>query len=140
MNAGSLALAFAAALTGAGLYLNWVEQPSRLALDDAALLSEWGPSDQRGFALNGVLALLSAILGLSAWYSSGDVRFAAGALIVILVWPYSYFIMSPLNNQILTLKGGDVAAARALVRQWGQLEYGQTGLALAATVVFLWTL
>jgi hypothetical protein len=140
MYSGQLALAFSAALAGTGLYVNWVEQPSRLTLDDNALLSEWAPSDRRGFALHATLALISAVLGLSAWYSSGDAGFAVGAIIVILVWPYSFFVMAPLNNQILTLQPRDLGAARALVRQWGLLEYGQTAIALAATIVFLWTL
>ena len=48
---GTFALIFAAAFTGASFYVNWVEQPARLALDDEALLSEWGPSDSRGVAL-----------------------------------------------------------------------------------------
>ena len=34
MLAGPLALAFASALTGQALYVNLVEQPARLALDD----------------------------------------------------------------------------------------------------------
>ena len=46
--------------------------------------------------------------------------------------------MAPLNNQILTLTSKDVGAARALVRQWGLLEYGQTAIGLAASVVYLW--
>ena len=140
MIAGSLALAFAAALTGAGLYVNWVEQPSRLALDDLALLSEWAPSDQRGVALIAGLSLISAALGLSAWFASADVRWAIGALVVILTWPYAFYVMAPLNNQILTLVPRDVGAARALVRQWGLLEYGQTGIGVVATLVFLWAL
>jgi len=140
MTAGPFALVFAAALTGAGLYVNWVEQPARLALDDSALLSEWGPSDQRGVALGAALALLSAVLGLSAYFSSGDVRWAIGAVFVILTWPYTFFIMAPLNNQILTLQTRDVGAARALVRQWGLLEWGQTLIGLVATGLFLWAL
>ena len=138
MTSGSLALAFAAAFSGAALYVNVVEQPARLALDDKAMLSEWGPSDQRGVALMAGLSLLSAALGLLAYFASQDVRWAIGALIVILVWPYTFFAMAPLNNQILTLTSKDVGAARALVRQWGLLEYGQTAIGLAASVVYLW--
>ena len=139
MTPGSLALALAAAFFGAALYVNLVEQPARLALDDEVILNEWTPSDRRGVALILGLSLLSAALGLVAYFASQeDVRWAIGALIVILVWPYTFFAMAPLNNQILTLTSKDVGAARALVRQWGLLEYGQTAIGLAASVVYLW--
>lgn len=140
MTSGSLALAFAAALAGAGLYVNAVEQPARLALDDAAMLDEWTPSDRRGVALMAGLSLISAICGLSAWFATGDVRWAIGALIVISVWPYVFFVMGPVNNQILTLVPRDIGAARVLVRQWGLLEYGQTLLGAVASAVYLWAL
>jgi hypothetical protein len=48
--------------------------------------------------------------------------------------------MAPLNDQILTLAPRDIGAARVLVRQWGLLEWGQTGIGLAACLVFLWAL
>ena len=137
---GLIALAFAAAFAGAAVYVNWVEQPARLALDDSALLSEWGPSDRRGVALIAALALVSAALGLYAWQSSGDARWGIGAAFVILTWPYAFFIMAPLNNQILTLQPRDVGAARALVRQWGLLEWGQTAIGVVATGIYLWAL
>lgn len=140
MTSGSLALAFAAALAGAGLYVNGVEQPARLELDDKSILNEWGPSDQRGVALMAALSLVSAALGLSAYFASADLRWAIGAIIVIMTWPYAFFVMSPLNNQILTLAPKDVGAARALVRQWGVLEWGQTGIAIVASGVFIWAL
>jgi hypothetical protein len=138
MTAGSLALAFAAAFSGAGLYVNGVEQPARLALEDSAMLGEWRPSDRRGFALMAGLALVSAVLALSAYFETGDARWAVGALIVILSWPYAFFVMAPMNNQILTLAAGDIGAARALVRQWGLLEYGMTAIGLVAVAVFVW--
>jgi hypothetical protein len=137
MTIGSLALAFAAAFLGAGLYVNGVEQPARLALDDSAMLREWRPSDQRGFALMAGLSLISAVLALSAYFESADARWAVGALIVILSWPYAFFVMAPMNNQILTLAASDVGAARALVRQWGLYEYGMTAIGFAAVAVFV---
>ena len=102
---GTLALAFAAAFTGASFYVNWVEQPARLALDEEALLSEWGPSDSRAVALLAALALLAAIAGFIAYFESQDVRWAFGALIIIASWLYAFFVMAPLDNQIRSLRG-----------------------------------
>jgi hypothetical protein len=138
MISGTLALAFAAAFTGASFYVNWVEQPARLKLDDAALLSEWGPSDSRGVAFLVGLALLAAIAGFIAYFDTQDVRWAIGGVLMILSWPYAFFVMSPLDNQVRSLRGGDVGAARALVRQWGIVESGLTALGAVAVLVLLW--
>jgi hypothetical protein len=132
------ALAFAAAFTGASFYVNWVEQPARLKLDDEALLSEWGPSDSRGVSLLAAFALLAAIAGFIAYFESQDVRWAFGALLIIASWLYAYFVMAPLDNQIRSLGGRDVAAARALVRQWGIVESGLTAIGAVAVLIFLW--
>jgi hypothetical protein len=48
--------------------------------------------------------------------------------------------MAPLNNQILSLRGHDVAAARALVRQWGLIESGLAAIGIVAVAIFLWTI
>jgi hypothetical protein len=137
---GTFALVFAAAFTGASFYVNWVEQPARLKLEDEALLSEWGPSDSRGVALLAAYALVAAIAGFAAYFESQDVRWAFGALAIILSWPYAYFLMTPLDNQIRALRGSDVAAARALVRQWGLIESGLTALGLASVALFVWVI
>lgn len=137
---GSLALAFAAAFSGAALYINLVEQPARLALDDSGLLSEWRPSDRRGFAMLASLALIAAVLGLASYFQSQDVRWLIGAIIVIASWPYTFFAMVPMNNRILTITASEPSAARDLVRTWGLLEYGQTAIGLVACAAFLWAL
>jgi len=66
------------------------------------------------------------------------VRFAFGALLIIASWLYAYFVMAPLDNQIRSLRGGEVAAARALVRQWGIVESGLTAIGAVAVLIFLW--
>ena len=137
---GTFALVFAAAFTGASFYVNWVEQPARLKLDDEALLGEWGPSDSRGVALLAAFALVGAFLGFTAYFETQDPRWAFGALVIILSWPYAFFVMTPLDNQIRALRGRDVGAARALVRQWGLVESGLTGLGLLAVALFVWVI
>ena len=135
---GTFALALAAAFTGASFYVNWVEQPARLKLDEEALLSEWGPSDSRGVSLLATIALVAAIAGFIAYFETQDVRWAFGALMIIASWPYAFFVMSPLDNQIRSLRGGEVAAARALVRQWGIVESGLTAIGLVSVLIFFW--
>jgi len=138
MSPGPFALAFAGAFTGAALYVNLVEQPARLALDDLAMLKEWRPSDHRGFTLLAALSLVSGALGLTEFAQTHDVPWALGALASLLSWPYSFFTIVPMNNRILALSNDDAAAARELIRNWGLLEYGQTAIGAAACVLYLW--
>jgi hypothetical protein len=48
--------------------------------------------------------------------------------------------MGPVDNQILELEHKYIGAARALLWQWGLLEYGQTAIAVAAVGLTLWAL
>jgi Domain of unknown function (DUF1772) len=136
---GSLALAAAGGLVGAAFYVNYVEQPARLALDDEALAKEWEPSDHRGFVVLAGLALISALFGFIAYRELDDVRWLLGALIVIASWPYTYIAIVPLNNKILALiEGGALHEARGLIKLWGRLEQGLIGIGLAAVLTYAW--
>jgi Anthrone oxygenase len=141
MISGLLALVFASAFAGAALYLVLVEQPARLALDDASMIREWAPSDSRGFALLGGLAVLAALAGLAAFAQNSDVRWLIGALVVVASWPYTFFVIVPLNNRLLASSAGRPDAdAREIITFWGQLEWGLFALGLVATGVFAWAL
>ncbi|MCW2317924.1 protein of unknown function [Rhodoblastus acidophilus] len=139
MLAGLIAFAFAAAFTGAALYIALVEQPARLALDDSSMMREWAPSDRRGFALLGALAVAGALAALAAYGHASDIRWLLGALIVATSWPYFYFVVVPINNRLLA-ESEPEADSRELVRNWGWLEWGLVAIGLAASGVFGWIL
>src|SRR4051794_902389 len=139
MFAGQLALVLAAIFAGAALYVSFCEQPARLQLDDRALLIEWKPSYQHGFAMQAPLALIAAVLGGTAWWQTGDWSWLAGALAILSAWPYTLIVIKPTNDELQAL---DPSAAgphsRALIEKWGWLHAGRTAIGVLTTLLFLW--
>ena len=141
MLSGALALAFSAAFTGAAAYINLVEQPARLGLDDRAMLKEWKPSDRRGFAMLAGLALAAGIVGFVTYQTSGDATWLVGAAFILASWPYLFFVVTPLNNRLLAdVAVGGTLGSRGLVADWGVLEWGVTAIGLCASALFVWPL
>jgi hypothetical protein len=137
--AAELALATAAAFTGAAIYINVAEQPARLGLDDKALLAQWQPSYALGLPMRSGLALASALFGLLAFWLTRDWRWLAGAALIFGNWPYTLLVILPINKRIaatsLDAAGADT---RDLIRRWGNLHAGRSALGLAATLAYLW--
>jgi hypothetical protein len=146
MRPGLFAFAAACACFGAALYINVVEQPARLTLDNSAMMREWTPSNRRGFVLVSALAIISALLAYVEFVRtfvgigrSGDVRWLIGGSIVLAIWPFVYFVVVPVNFWLYALppEAGN-SPVRELMRDWGLLEWGQTVIALAGCWILAW--
>jgi hypothetical protein len=141
MLAGLLALVAAAVFTGAAFYVNYAEQPARLGLDDRSLLAEWKPAYKRGYIMQASLAVIGFLLGLFAWWATGRVAFAIGALLIIANWPWTLLGMLRTNRVLMATDVANAGAAtRELLLQWNRLHAVRTvlgGLAVAAFLVAL---
>ena len=132
------ALAVSAAFAGAALYINVVEQPARLALDDGALLAEWKPAYKRGTLMQAPLALAGCMLGVAAWLLEQEPLAAVGALLAILPWPITFILIAPTNTRLTQTRTSDAGAeSRALVHRWGRLHALRTLTSVSACAVFL---
>jgi hypothetical protein len=137
MLAGQLALIAAALFTGAALYVSACEQPARLHLEDGALLTQWKPAYKRGTAMQAPLALVSALLGVIAWWQTGDWRWLLGSVVILANWPFTFLVIMPTNNALLALDRTGDPRSRGLIEKWGRLHAGRTALGVAATILFL---
>lgn len=137
MLSGHLALVVAALFTGAAFYINWAEQPARLALDDHALLAQWKPSYARGFTMQATLAVVGFMLGALAWWSTVNVAWLAGAVVLVANWPYTLLGIMPTNHVLNAIAPEDAGPkSRALIIRWGKLHAVRTALGALATLIF----
>lgn len=134
----NLALVAAALFTGAAFYINVAEHPARSLLDDASFLTQWKPSYKRGFAMQSALAIIGFLLGIGAWWQSGDIVALAGALLMIANWPFTLIFIMPTNHVLTAIEpdSGDTRI-RPLMAKWNRLHAVRTALATAATIFFL---
>ncbi|NUS69435.1 MAG: DUF1772 domain-containing protein [Ensifer adhaerens] len=135
---GLLALLTASIFFGAAIYINWAEQPARLHLDDRAALAQWVPSYRRGFEMQATLAVVSGLLGASAWGQTGHVLWGFGAAIIILNWPYTLLFVMPVNRQLEAIRPEDAGEeSRELLKLWGRLHAGRSALGVLAAAIYL---
>ena len=136
---GQLALVSAAIFAGAALYINVSEQPARLLLDDQALLAEWKPAYKRGTLMQAPLAIIGFLLGLLAWWQTGNWGWTVGGLLMLANWPVTLLVIMPTNRRLMAIEPAVAGPeSRALIVKWGGLHALRTALGFAATVVFLW--
>ena len=136
-----LAFAFAAAFTGAAVYVNIAEHPARLTLDDRAALAQWKPSYQGGAVMQASLAMAATLLGLLMWWQTGLLAWLIGACLILAPWPYTLIVIMPVNNRLKATEPDKAGPeSRELLVRWGRLHAGKSALGFAATLAYLWAL
>jgi uncharacterized membrane protein len=135
---GYLALTAAALFTGAAFYVNFVEQPARLTLDDRALLAQWKPAYKRGTMMQATLAIIGFALGALAYWQTGRLAFLIGALLMLANWPWTLLVILPTNKVLMATEPTDAGpATRALLVKWNGLHAVRTALGAVATAIFI---
>ena len=129
---GTFALVLAALFAGAALYINVAEHPARMKLDASHALAQWSPSYDRGYIMQATLAVLAGLAGLAAWVELNGSLWLAGALLMLANWPWTLFVIMPVNRQLKAGQGDTVS----LLNRWARLHAVRTLLSFAAVICF----
>ena len=141
MLSGLLALVTAAAFAGAAFYVGFAEHPARLKLEAAAALKQWKPAYQSGYVMQASLAALSGALGLLTLYLSGDWRWLAGATLILAPWPFTLFVLMPVNRRLKETPVEEAGQETLrLLEQWGRLHAVRTAFGVLATLAYVWAM
>lgn len=138
MLAGQLALIVAALFSGAAFYINFAEQPARLALEPRAFLVEWKLAYERGYTMQVSLVVIGFLLGLLAWWQTRDLPWLIGALVFVINGPFTLLVITPVNDKLKALDPDNAPPeSRALLQRWAALHAVRTMLGLIATAIYL---
>ena len=133
-----VALIAAAAFAAIAIYINIVEQPSRLLLEDRALLVQWAASYPPAMRIQGALAILAGVCAIAAFYVSRDWLWLIGGVLMLANWPYTLLAIYPVNDALLSMAAGAPSlSARALIEQWGWLHAVRSAFGAIATLLFV---
>ena len=85
------------------------------------------------------LALIGFALGLVAWWQTRDLRWLAGAIVLVAAWPYTLLIIKPVNDALNATASEAVGpTSRARLMRWGHLHLGRTALGVGSAAFYLW--
>jgi hypothetical protein len=131
------ALVFATLFAGAALYISLVEHPARLGLADGPLLAQWQPSYKRALPIQSGLAIAGGAAGLIVGYLSADWRWFAGSILLLANWPFTLFVIMPVNKRLMAMLVSEAGAeSRAMLTQWGKLHNVRSALGAVTTLLF----
>jgi len=134
----ALALVVAAFYSGAALYVNLVEKPALLTLDDQAALAGWKIALKRGAVIQAPLCAIGFALGLIAWLHLRDIGNAVGSLAMLANIPWTVAVILPTNRALLAIAPeGAGEESRALLLRWYARHKMRSALGLIALVFFL---
>jgi hypothetical protein len=133
-----LALATTAAFAGTAVYVAAVEQPARLALDDAAALRQWKPSYARGKIMQAALALVGGALALWIFGETKNMFWFSGGVLLLAPWPFTLLVIMPTNHRLEAMQvEAPEPETRFLLIRWGELHWVRMALGCGALISML---
>lgn len=122
---------------GAAVYINLVEHPARMRCGIQLAATVWAPSYKRATVMQAPLALLSFGSGVFAWFLGAGSLWLVGAVLIGLVIPFTFLVIMPTNQQLLSAGNMTLEQTQALLDKWAKLHSVRSLLSLLAATVYL---
>lgn len=133
-----IAILSALIFSGAAVYINLVEHPTRLSFSNSIALSVWQPSYKRATRMQAPLALVSGFAATWVWWLSGSLAWLFAGVLILLVVPFTFAVIMPVNVELQRSElEPESVGTRKLLESWGRLHAVRSVLALLSSFLML---
>ena len=96
------------------------------------------PMYNRAAPMQITLALVGFVAGLVAWYSSSEILWLLGALLLISVIPITLIIIKPVNDILLDQENDpDSTDTETLLKRWGPKHWLRSIVSGASFIIYI---
>ena len=126
---------------GAAIYINLVEHPARMSCGTVLAVTEFAPSYKRATVMQVLLAVISFLSSLIAWFIHSNIYWLIGSILIIIVIPFTLIFILPVNKKLLDSSlDKNSEYAKQLLNRWGRLHAARSILSLISFILFLYAL
>jgi len=136
-----IAILSAGLFSGAAIYINLVEHPARMSCGIPLAITEFAPSYKRATIMQALLAAISFLSSLIAWFMHSGIYWLIGGIIIGFVIPFTIIVILPVNKKLLdpSLDKNSESAKQLLIR-WGTLHGVRSVFSLISFLIFLFSM
>jgi hypothetical protein len=138
---GFIATLSAGLFCGAAIYINLVEHPARMSCGTVLAVTEFAPSYKRATVMQVLLAVISFLSSLIAWFIHSNINWLIGSILIIIVIPFTLIFILPVNKKLLDSSlDKNSGYAKQLLNRWGRLHAVRSLLSLISFILLLYAL
>ncbi|GJJ72937.1 hypothetical protein EMPS_05295 [Entomortierella parvispora] len=125
---------------GTALNYNTVTMPSLRKFASSSSLAVWAEMYQLAKPIQISTIVLSALGGAGLYYKTQNSYYLAGALMMVVIIPYTTTLLYPINNKLLDIRktGRDDGTVEEMLIRWDAIHFGRTLLGYGAMIVTLY--
>jgi Domain of unknown function (DUF1772) len=124
------------AFFGAAAYISLVQQPAALQTGAEFATRFFAPMYGRASIMQAGLALGGTGAAVAAYWLGKNRIWLVSAVLIFIVIPFTLFVVSPVNQQLMSIDPTD-GRALELLRQWDRLHWFRTLLSGVSFVLCL---
>jgi len=124
---------------GAAVYISIAQHPATMEAGIPVAEKFFPPMYKLAAPMQIASALGGTLAGLAQWFIEGGIFWLVGAVLLVLIIPYTVIVLKPINDQLLDTKSQrGPTETEYLLNQWAPRHWVRSVLSGLSFAVYIW--